>query len=191
MTRRFRGRAAAALLAASVSAVHAEPPAPFAPRESAVRVSYGIADRASLRFYTLGAHAAFDLPEVVPPIAGNRIRIALELLGSVIEDHQSAAEVALSPLIFDYRYDRGGRVVPFVEGGEGVVLNWLHGLDLGGPFEFSSQAGGGIHLFVNRTDALTIDFRIRHISNAGIRSPNRGLNTYFLTLGWSRFPSRP
>jgi hypothetical protein len=163
------------------------------PQELSVRFAYGIGDRASLRFYTLGPHVAYDLlPQWIPEIAGNRLRIALEVNGSVIHgsSHPHDGEFALTPLLFDYRFDRGIPFVPFVEGGEGIVLTTLDHLHIGGPFEFSSQGGGGFHLFYTHEDALTFSFRIRHISNSGIKAENSGLNTYFFAVGLSHFPDR-
>lgn len=168
----------------------AEPACALCPSEVAFRFLYGQSSKASLDFYTFGPRLAFDLPRFVPPIAGNRVRLAVELLGSTIHDGSADHEIALSPLIFDYRYDFGFPIVPFIEGGEGVLYTSLSGLHLGGHFQFSSQAGGGFHLFFTKNDALTIGGRIRHISNAGIRSSNSGLNTYFVTFAWSHFPYR-
>jgi lipid A 3-O-deacylase PagL len=192
--------AAAVLVAASGAGLAAEPPVDaqsdagctlLCPEEASLRFSYGIADKASLRFYTFGPRVAYDLP-YVPPLLGNRIRIAIEAMGSIIhgDDRPHEGEFALSPLIFDYRYDGGGVFVPFFEGGEGIVLTTLDALRLGGPFEFSSQVGGGAHLFYDAEDAITLGFRMRHISNSGIKDENSGLNTYFFTIGLSHFPGR-
>ncbi len=206
MGSRNRIRVAAALAAVlgvllgPTGALAGEPETPGAakpcwllcPQEIAFRFAYGIGSRDSLRFYTLGPRVAYDLPDFVPAIAGNRIRLAIEATGSVIhgDDHPRDGEFAFSPLIFDYRYDSGGVFVPFVDGGEGIVLTTLDDLDIGGAFEFSSQAGGGFYLFYTHEDAVSFDFRIRHISNSGIKSENKGLNTYFFTVGLSHFPDR-
>jgi hypothetical protein len=158
--------------------------------EESLLFGYGRSTRASLDFYTFGPRLAFDFPRVIPPIAGNRLRIAIEVLGSVISDGRVDGELALNPLLFNYRLDLGYPVVPFFEGGEGIILTSLRALELGGTFQFGSQFGGGLQIFLTRHDALVVGGRFRHMSNAGIRSENRGLNTWWLTLGWSRFPSR-
>jgi len=164
----------------------------FSPQEASFRFSYGIGDRSSLRFYSFGPRVAYDLPSFIPAIFDNRIRIAIELMGALIHgDHPDLdGEFAFTPLLFDYRFDRGGPFVPFFEGGEGIVLTTLKNEHLGGPFEFSSQAGGGIHLFYTTEDALTLGIRYRHISNSGIKEPNRGLNTFYFTVGLGHFPDR-
>ena len=168
----------------------AEAACALCPSEVAFRFLYGKSNKGSLDFYSFGPRVAYDLPRFVPPIAGNRVRLAIELLGSTIRDGSTDHEIAFSPLIFDYRYDVGFPIVPFVEGGEGLLYTSLDGLHLGGHFQFSSQAGGGLHLFFTAHDALTIGGRIRHISNAGIHRENSGLNTYFVTFAWSHFPTR-
>jgi len=112
--------------------------------------------------------------------------------GSLIHGHNHPldGEFAFSPLILNYRYDTGGSFVPFIEGGEGIVLTTLDEMNLGGPFEFSSQGGGGIQWFFNRQYALTLDARYRHISNAGIKDQNSGLNTLFIGISIGHFPDR-
>ena len=164
----------------------------LSPQELSFRFAYGYAERVSLNFFTFGPRVAYDLPDFVPAIAGNRIRLAIEMLGSIISgpNHGGNGEFALSPLIFNYRYDTGGAFVPFIEGGGGIVLTTLDEMNLGGPFEFSSQGGGGFHWFFNRNHAVTFDARYRHISNAGIKSQNSGLNTLFVGISLGLFPDR-
>jgi len=165
----------------------------FSPQEASFRFSYGIGDRDSLRFYTFGPRVAYDLlPSIIPPIFDNRIRLGVELMGAIIhgDHHDLDGEFAFTPLLFDYRYDKGGTFVPFFEGGEGIVVTTLENEHIGGPFEFSSQFGGGLHLFYTTEQALTVAVRYRHISNSGIKDENRGLNTFYVTVGLGHFPNR-
>src|SRR5207249_5398168 len=164
----------------------------LSPQELSFRVAYGYTESASLNFFTFGPRVAYDLPDFVPAIFGNRIRLAIETTGSIITgpNHGGNGEFALSPLIFNYRYDTGGFFVPYIEGGEGIVLTTLNHLNIGGPFEFSSQGGGGFDLFFSRENALSFDVRYRHISNLGISNDNSGLETVFFTIGLSHFSGR-
>lgn len=163
----------------------------FSPQELSFKFAYGMGNKESLDFYTFGPRVAYDLP-LVPAIFGNHIRLAIEMFGSIIsgDNHPLDGEFAFSPLIFNYRYDSGGAFVPFIEGGGGIVLTTLDEMNLGGPFEFSSQGGGGFHWFFNRNHAVTFDARYRHISNAGIKSENSGLNTLFVGISLGLFPDR-
>jgi hypothetical protein len=167
----------------------------LSPQEISFRFAYGSGERDAIDFYTFGPRVAYDFPDFVPAILGNRLRLAIEATGSIIygRGHDGDGEFAFSPLIFNYRYDTGGFFVPYVEGGEGIVLTTLSNMHIGGPFEFSSQAGGGFHLFfdhLSHENALSFDIRLRHISNLGISNENRGLNTVFFTIGLSHFPGR-
>jgi Lipid A 3-O-deacylase (PagL) len=164
----------------------------LSPQEVSFRFAYGYADRGSLNFFTFGPRVAYDLADFVPAILGNRIRWAIETTGSIITgpNHNGNGEFALSPLIFNYRYDTGSFFVPYIEGGEGIVLTTLNHLNIGGPFEFSSQGGAGFDLFFSREHALSFDVRYRHISNLGISNDNSGLETVFFTIGLSDFPGR-
>jgi len=164
----------------------------FAPQELSFRFAYGMGNKESLDFYTFGPRVAYDLPHFIPAILGNRIRLAIEMYGSIIhgDNHPLDGEFAFSPLILNYRYDTGGAFVPFIEGGEGIVLTTLDEMNLGGPFEFSSQGGGGIQWYFSPQYALTLDARYRHISNAGIKDQNSGLNTLFVGITIGYFPDR-
>ena len=56
----------------------------FSPQELSFRVAYGYTESDSLNFYTFGPRVAYDLPDFVPAIFGNRIRLAIETTGSII-----------------------------------------------------------------------------------------------------------
>jgi predicted porin len=50
-------------------------------------------------------------------------------------------------------------------------------------FNFISSGGFGAHYFFTKNTALTLEGRIRHLSNAGIKQPNHGINTYLALAG--------
>ena len=139
------------------------------------------------------ARAAWALPAIVDePLARWDLNLKWVVEGwvSAVFDGQDAFEGGVSPIVLKLDYDAGQRFVPFGIGGTGVMYTGLQGMDLGGPFEFSSFIGVGLHTFVNERLALTLSWRIRHISNAGIKQPNRGLNTNFFLIGFDFFPKR-
>jgi hypothetical protein len=158
-----------------------------------LRAAYGNGDRSGLKFVSLLPRLSLFLPALVDrPLShwGLEAEFVVEPIISYITNSTDTVEVGINPLIFSLRYDRGQVLVPFLEGGEGILYTDLRGERLGTRFQFSSQAGGGIHWFLQRDTALTLSYRIRHISNAGISEENRGLNTHFFTLGVSFFPKR-
>jgi lipid A 3-O-deacylase len=90
-------------------------------------------------------------------------------------------------LVFRYNFLESGRVVPFIEAGAGIVGT---DFDLKGQsdgFNFSVQGGLGLHFFVLPRVAITAEARLHHISDAGLRVPNNGINDSLLLLGASFF----
>ncbi len=58
-------------------------------------------------------------------------------------------------------------------------------------FVMDSEAGGGFYIPFGRNSALNIGYRIRHLSNGGIRTPNTGINNHFLVIGYTVFLGAP
>ena len=72
---------------------------------------------------------------------------------------------------------------PYVKFGAGFDYMSLHTLNESTQFNFISQAAFGMHYFFLKNTALTVEGRYRHLSNAGIKEPNRGINSYFILGG--------
>jgi len=90
-------------------------------------------------------------------------------------------------LIFRYNFLQYERLIPFIEAGGGIVGT---DLDLKGQsdgFNFSLQGGLGLHFFLSPRLALTAEARLHHISNAGLRQPNDGINDILFLAGASFF----
>ncbi|HBZ71911.1 MAG TPA: hypothetical protein DEP35_20170 [Deltaproteobacteria bacterium] len=78
-------------------------------------------------------------------------------------------------------------MVPFIEAGAGILGT---DLDLRGQsdgFNFSVQGGTDLHYFVLPRLAVTAEARLHHISNAGLRVPNNGINDCLFLVGASFF----
>lgn len=79
------------------------------------------------------------------------------------------------------------RFVPFVGAGSGML-----GLDFDGRhqddgFNFILQAGAGGYVFLTDRTAFSLDARWHHISNAGLRDPNHGIDSALLLTGVTWF----
>jgi hypothetical protein len=90
-------------------------------------------------------------------------------------------------LMFRYNFLRLERVVPFLEAGAGIVGTDLDLKEQADGFNFSLQPGLGFHFFVLPHVAVTAEARLHHISNAGLRQPNSGINDCLFLLGGSFF----
>ena len=67
-----------------------------------------------------------------------------------------------------YDFATGGRWVPFVDGGAGVMATGIGRPDLSNRFEFNLQLGLGIHRFIDRNVAVTVEARYFNMSDAGM-----------------------
>ncbi|MOA39717.1 Lipid A deacylase PagL precursor [compost metagenome] len=79
--------------------------------------------------------------------------------------------------VFVYEF-AGQTVRPFVEAGIGVALfssTEMEGNDLGSSFQFEDRVGLGLR-FANQE----VGVRALHYSNAGLQTPNDGVEAYTL-----------
>lgn len=74
---------------------------------------------------------------------------------------------------------------PYVKLGLGMVYMTQHTREQSTQFNFIEQGGLGLHYFFRKNTAFTLEGRFRHLSNASIKHPNTGINTYFVVAGLS------
>jgi len=77
------------------------------------------------------------------------------------------------------------KLQPYVKVGLGIDYITQHTVEQSTQFNFIEQGGVGMHYFFQKDIALTLEGRIRHLSNSGIKHPNKGINTYFVVTGIS------
>jgi hypothetical protein len=162
-------------------------------QELAVNTGYGFSERGNVQVVPLYARFAWLFPDVIDePLARHNVNFKwfLEPWIAGVTNHQDAIEVGITPIGLKLEYDAGQQVVPFLIAGTGAMYTGLQGLQLGGPFEFASFGGAGIELFLTDTLAMSFQWRWRHISNAGLEDPNRGLDTQFVLIGLESYPRR-
>lgn len=107
-----------------------------------------------------------------------------EIFGGEQLNPNDAYIIGTTPLM-RYTLDTGSRWVPFAKAGLGPTLTNIGEPDLGGKFQFNIQGGAGTQFFWNKHQALSLEFRLFHLSNAGTRDPNTGINCVLLMVGTS------
>ncbi len=75
---------------------------------------------------------------------------------------------------------------PFIQGALGITVTNLDMHHFGSNFNFSSNASCGLQYFFDDIDAISIEYRFFHVSNAGIDDDNSGLNMSNIFIGFSR-----
>lgn len=117
---------------------------------------------------------------------GGNFELGAELAAGGTFYPDNAYLVGLSPTL-RYHFMTGTPWVPFIEGGAGPAVTDIGLPDLGSKFQFIDHFGFGVNWFHGQADALSVEVRFIHISNAGYKDPNYGVNTGMLLMGWKRF----
>ncbi len=97
--------------------------------------------------------------------------------------------VAGATLVFRYNFIQpGARLVPYFQAGAGGVYSDVTAKESGGfislPVEFNLQGFVGLRYFLNDRWSLVAESGYRHISNAGIKLPNVGLDSIGGNVGF-------
>ena len=74
-------------------------------------------------------------------------------------------------------------VQPYIKAAAGTLYMSQHTHEQSTQFNFYEYGGAGVHWFINKNIGLTAEYRFRHLSNAGIKQPNGGINTSFALAG--------
>jgi len=72
---------------------------------------------------------------------------------------------------------------PYLKGGVGVLYMSQHTGEQGSQCNFLPQAGMGFRYFFNKHKAFDFECRYRHLSNCGIKYPNKGINSLMFLAG--------
>jgi len=79
-------------------------------------------------------------------------------------------------------------VIPYMQIGAGGVYTDISERDSQGlisePVEFNLQGTGGLRFMLNRRASLLVEADYRHVSNAQIKLPNRGIDSVGGAIGF-------
>jgi lipid A 3-O-deacylase len=100
---------------------------------------------------------------------------------------QNAYGAAFNPLNLKWNFTNSARNVPYLELGGGVLFS-NHAVPLNtSHVNFLTHAALGFQFFNTERRAFTAAVRYEHISNAGLTTPNPGVNTVQFTVGMNWF----
>ncbi len=74
-------------------------------------------------------------------------------------------------------------VLAYIEGGAGLISESINSPALAHAFNFTPQVGGGVDIALTPQLALSVAYRFRHSSNAGIYKENPAFNVNFFQAG--------
>jgi len=107
----------------------------------------------------------------------------------VFQPANTAYGVGFDPLGLKWNFQRHGCISPYLELTGGTLFT-NHSVPTGtNTVNFTDQAALGMHIFGVRKN-MSIELRYMHISNAGLATPNPGINTVQVRLGLGKFFGR-
>jgi hypothetical protein len=92
----------------------------------------------------------------------------------------------VDPLGLKWNFVQRGSVVPYLELNGGTLFTTQEVPTHTSTVNFTSGAAFGAH-FLRGGHNLSVDVRYMHISNAGLTSPNPGINTFQVRVGFGAF----
>jgi lipid A 3-O-deacylase len=104
----------------------------------------------------------------------------------VFQPANTAYGAGFDPLGLKWNFERQGHFSPYLELTGGALFT-NHNVPTGtNTVNFMDQAALGTHILGPRYN-LALELRYMHISNAGLATPNPGINTVQVRLGFGRF----
>lgn len=126
-----------------------------------------------------------------PGFLRGRLEYALEAVPAfvVVQKQNTAYGVGVNPFAFKWALDTHGSVVPYFEIGGGTLFTNTQVPAGTSRVNFTSGAALGLH-FLRSKHNISAEVRYMHISNAGLATPNPGINTVQLRLGFGWFSQK-
>ena len=107
----------------------------------------------------------------------------------IFQPVNTAYGAGLNPVNLKWNFATRGHLVPYLELSGGTLFT-SHDVPPGtSKVNFTSSATFGAH-FLGGRHAVSLEARYLHISNAGLTSPNPGINTVEVRLGIGRFTKK-
>lgn len=110
------------------------------------------------------------------------LQFVLEPFASHVSEPNNNMEIGNNFLVKIGLLPENFKLQPYLKGGAGIVYLTQHTQEQNLQLNFNKYAGIGVHCFFNKNAAFAFEYRYRHLSSAGLKAPNRGINTNF-TLG--------
>jgi hypothetical protein len=126
-----------------------------------------------------------------PGFLRGRLEYAVEAvpLFVVFQKTNTAYGAGVNPFAFKWALDTRGSVVPYFEIGGGTLFTNTKVPEGTSRINFTSSGALGLH-FLRSKYNISTEVRFMHISNAGLSSPNPGINTVQLRIGFGRFSQK-
>jgi opacity protein-like surface antigen len=152
-------------------------------QEVGLRFAYGKNTRtASVHLYSLLPRWGIFL---VPPgksLGPFGASFVVEGIASIAGAEEVGFELGFTPMV-KFSCLLFPSVLAYIEGGAGLITESIDSPALVHAFNFTPQVGGGFDIALTPQLALSVAYRFRHSSNAGIYKENPAFNVNFFQTG--------
>lgn len=100
----------------------------------------------------------------------------------IFQPANKAYGAGFDPVVLKWNFETDSRIVPYVELAGGVLFTNVTVPTGTSQTNFTSGAAIGMHILGEKV-AWNVDLRYMHISNAGLATPNPGINTIQVRVG--------
>ena len=133
-------------------------------------------------------HMGTDLKRWFPSLEKHRGKLSLFFEPQVNPSGQPKQNVELGIGVgLKYAYPIGDVFSVYILGSVGPHYITLNTEDQAQGFLFADTIGGGVSVTISPGAALNIEYRFRHLSNAGLRLPNHGIENSIGLIGFTLF----
>lgn len=155
-------------------------------QELGLRLGYGKNTHgASVRLYSLLPNWGIAL--IKPGQQwGIGLSFVVEGILSIADAESTGFELGFTPML-KLRLPLGTAAMFFIEGGAGMISESIDSPALAHAFNFTPQVGGGFDIALMPKLGLTVAYRYRHSSNAGLYKENPGFDCSFFHAGLTYF----
>jgi len=100
------------------------------------------------------------------------------------EEGDDAYMAGITPFLI-YNFKSFEKLTPYVDAGVGFIVTDLSPYGFGEDWGFTPQIGIGFRYAVKDDQFIRFSYRYHHISNAGLKTPNKSIDSNFLFIGYS------
>lgn len=126
-----------------------------------------------------------------PGFLRGRLEYAVEAVPVflVVQKTNTAYGAGVNPFAFKWALDTRRSVVPYFEIGGGTLFTNVKVPSGTSQVNFTSGGAVGLHFLRNKYN-VSAEVRYMHISNAGLATPNPGINTIQFRVGFGLFSQK-
>lgn len=124
-------------------------------------------------------------PEIGPGLLRGKFEYAVDVVPVyVVFQKTTVYGAGFNPVVFKWNFTHGNRrMVPFFELAGGTLFSQSDVPAGTNTVNFTTQVALGAQVFQRSKRSINFSVRYMHISNAGLASPNPGINTVQMQLG--------